>query len=429
MENKSLSSIISAFISSKKKVFTGSTWYVGWSGGADSTALLLLLHELSVDYSARVVAVHVHHGMHASADAWLSHCVTLSKRFSIPLLVEKVDVSLFSDGYEGAARAARWSVFSRVCGDHGVLFLAHHADDQVETVLQRFVRGGGVFSLASIYPENTVNRVRVYRPLLSISSVELLLYLRTRNIGWVEDSSNNDTKIERNFMRHKVVPLFVSRWRNFVKQANRCVDCLQEDAEHLSAYANAERLSISSLCMGVHSIDGERLLKLSSKKRSLLLRVWVRSRGWYVPDVVRLNEFLRQVACASNDKHPSLTTSQYNLVASNGRVFLIDEKAYKPIKEYYRNWSEGLVSPYVKLELVASDVKSLRLYTIVTVDELVGLGMITRSALKKLLSTYKIPYPLKKYIPCVCKNDQLLSVGEYVLDEQELARVFFSLHL
>ncbi len=429
MENYSLSSTINAFISSKKNNLINSTWYVGWSGGADSTALLLLLRDLSAVYGAHIVAIHVHHGMHASADAWLSHCVKFSEHFSIPLIVEKVDVSVFSDGYEGAARAARWSVFSKVCGDNGVLFLAHHANDQVETFLQRFIRGGGVFSLASIYAENTVNKVRVYRPLLPISKFELIAYLRKHNIRWIEDSSNNDIKMERNFMRHKLVPLFVSKWQSFVKQANRCVSCLQEDAEHLSAYANAERLSISSLCMGVNGIDCASFSKLSSEKRSLLLRVWIRSRGWYVPDVARMNEFLRQVECASDDRHPSLTTTQYNLVASNRRVFLLDINALDHIKQYFRDWRFGLVSPFCKLELVASDVNQLYGCVIVTVDELVGLGLITSNALKKLLSMYKIPYPLRKCIPCVCKDNKIMSIGEHILVEQALISVVFSHNL
>ena len=126
---------------------------VGFSGGLDSTVLLYLL---AADAEARrdgLRAIHVHHGLHAEADAWATHCQRICDALDVPLAIVRVEVDRASGlGLEGAARDARHRAFAEALGDDGILALAHHRDDQAETFLLRALRGSGVDGLAAMRP-------------------------------------------------------------------------------------------------------------------------------------------------------------------------------------------------------------------------------------------------------------------------------------
>ena len=126
---------------------------LGFSGGLDSSVLLQLLATDPGIRSRGLRALHVHHGLHADADAWAAHCRRVCAALDVPLEVVRVQVNLSARlGVEGAARAARHAAFAAALGDGEILALAHHRDDQAETFLLRALRGAGADGLAAMRP-------------------------------------------------------------------------------------------------------------------------------------------------------------------------------------------------------------------------------------------------------------------------------------
>src|SRR5512143_43003 len=123
---------------------------IGLSGGMDSVVLLHLLHSLAPRFDWRLSAIHVHHGISPNADAWADFCVDLCRQYGIPLHVERVDVALLrgEHGVEAAARKLRHAAFARLSCD--IVALAHHADDQAETLLLQLLRGAGLKGVAAM---------------------------------------------------------------------------------------------------------------------------------------------------------------------------------------------------------------------------------------------------------------------------------------
>jgi len=183
---------------------------VGLSGGADSSALLDLLTKFP-DYNLHLVAAHLNHTLRgAESDADEEFCRGLASRYAIPFESRRVDVARMASelrlNLEDAGRRARIEFLDEVRRKYGAaaVILAHHADDQAETVLMRLLRGSGTTGLSGMAYRNSRGYLR---PLLEISRSEIERYLRAGGLGWREDASNSDTAYLRNRIRHGLLPL------------------------------------------------------------------------------------------------------------------------------------------------------------------------------------------------------------------------------
>src|SRR5512146_3262 len=190
---------------------------IGLSGGMDSVVLLHLLHSLAPRFDWRLSALHVHHGISPNAGDWADFCAGLCAQYDIPLQIEHVDIAPLRNehGIEAAARKLRHAAFARHSCDF--VALAHHADDQAETLLLQLLRGAGLRGVAAmpvlskvegpVLKPSAAHGHAVLRPLLDVPRGRLLEYARLHALQWVEDESNADDRYPRNFLRHRLLPL------------------------------------------------------------------------------------------------------------------------------------------------------------------------------------------------------------------------------
>src|SRR5260221_6479964 len=166
----------------------GAAVCIGLSGGVDSVVLLDLLAR---EGARHLSAVHVHHGLSPNADAWADFCARLCARRGVPLEIVKVQVDRNSMlGVEAAARAARYAVYAK--RPEPLVALAHHLDDQAETVLLQLLRGTGLKGVAAM-PEMRAlagSAVSIYRPFLAFPRAALLEHAKAAGLAWIEDESN-----------------------------------------------------------------------------------------------------------------------------------------------------------------------------------------------------------------------------------------------
>jgi tRNA(Ile)-lysidine synthase len=196
---------------------------VGLSGGVDSVALLHVLKALAPRHGFKLRALHVHHGLSTNADAWAKFCRTYCRALGVPLAVRRVKVSRGKDGPEAAARRARYAAFAKFPADF--LVLAHHLDDQAETVLMNLLRGAGARGASGMPARSALAAgTTVLRPLLELSRKEIQAYAREQRLEWIEDESNADESFTRNFVRRRLGPLLEERfprWRENLARAAR----------------------------------------------------------------------------------------------------------------------------------------------------------------------------------------------------------------
>jgi tRNA(Ile)-lysidine synthase len=251
---------------------------VGFSGGLDSSVLLHLLAQGPATAHDGLRAIHVHHGLHADADAWAAHCRQACDALAVPLRIVRVEVARDSGlGPEAAARAVRHAAFAAELQDDEVLALAHHRDDQAETFLLRALRASGPDGLAAMRPWRRHGRGWLWRPLLATPRGELLAYAQRQGLHWIEDPSNRDGTPDRNFLRHEVMPLLQRRWPQahaaFARSATlsaAAADLL--DDEDASALAGARTEDPRAL-------DVAALMRLPEARRARVLRRWIGVSG------------------------------------------------------------------------------------------------------------------------------------------------------
>jgi tRNA(Ile)-lysidine synthase len=248
---------------------------LGLSGGLDSTVLLHALAQLPAQREAGLRAIHVHHGLHASADDWADHCVRLCAALGVSLRVVRVDVERGAGkGLEAAARAARYAAFAAELHAGEVLATAHHLDDQAETFLLRALRASGPDGLAAMQEWRVFGLGhRHWRPLLSLRRDELLAHASLHDLRWIEDPSNADQSLDRNFLRLHVMPVLRQRWPHADAALARSA-ALSGEASALLGIEDAQALAMAAT-LDPHVLRIAQLQALPSARLARVLRLWV----------------------------------------------------------------------------------------------------------------------------------------------------------
>jgi len=286
---------------------------VAFSGGLDSAVLLDIVAQTWAGRGGPLSAIHVHHGISDHADAWAESCRAICARWDINLSITRVSVPRDSrEGLEAAARRLRYKVFEAHPAEH--VLLAHHANDQAETLLFNLLRGTGVRGAAGI-PICSGAAGRYLRPLLGCSRAELERYADTHALTWVEDESNADTGYSRNFIRHAVLPVLSERFPTAVENLARATEYFAEAQLMLDEMAEADLGEHRDFPVPVSLLAG-----LSHARARNALRYLLALRSVQAPAAVRLEEALRQFIEAAPDRHPSLGLPTYRLFRARGQV-------------------------------------------------------------------------------------------------------------
>lgn len=274
---------------------------VGLSGGADSTALLIACAER---WPGEVCALHVHHGLQAAADDFAAHCQALCERLTVPLQVARVSAGAASgQSPEDAARIARYKAFEAIAltGIAGAaiasIALAHHADDQVETLLLALSRGAGLPGLAAMPAQWQRAGITWHRPLLGVPGRAVREWLRARGEGWVEDPTNTDLRFTRNRIRAELLPALEA-----------CFPAFRETFARSSAHAaQAQQLLLEVARQDLATVGTPpriRLLQqLSTARQANVLRHWLASCHRCTPSAAQLAELQRQIAACTTRGH------------------------------------------------------------------------------------------------------------------------------
>lgn len=275
---------------------------VAFSGGADSTALLAALSALRRRPRA-LRAVHVDHGLHPDSPAWAARAVELARSLGVPCEVLAARVGRArGESPEARARTARYRLLAGVLTPGEVLLTAHHEDDQLETVLLMLLRGAGVAGLAAMPELAPFARGLLARPLLARSRAELEAFVRGAGLPYLEDPSNLDEGLDRNFLRRRVLPVIRERWPAAAATVGRTARHAAEAQRLLESLAQAD----VGRARDGESLAASALRALPPDRRRNALRFWITSRGLTLPPTARLQEIAGPLLAARADAHPAV---------------------------------------------------------------------------------------------------------------------------
>lgn len=263
---------------------------VGLSGGLDSVVLLHAMHDLAPKLGYKLSAIHVNHGLSPNADDWQKFCSDFCLELGVPFRTFKVKVKKHRHGLEAAAREARRAAFMKTGA--AAIALAHHLDDQAETVLFNLLRGAGLEGASGMPALGGLGRKALLRPLLEVPRSAIRAYADKHRLPWIEDESNADETLTRNYIRRRVGPLLEARfprWREGLARA----------ARHFAGAGLDARA---------------------------MLRAFLKERGLRAPSEAKLVEMLKQLGSASAAiPHDGVVFRRYR-----EKIFLVKQETKSP---------------------------------------------------------------------------------------------------
>jgi tRNA(Ile)-lysidine synthase len=388
---------------------------VGFSGGADSSVLLHALARLAPARARGLRAVHVDHGLHADSAAWSERCRAIAAGLDVPLDVVRVEVERDrGGGLEEAARYARRAAFEGALDRGAILALAHHRDDQAETVLLKLLRGAGPEGLGGMRSLRPFAHGSLWRPFLELPRSILLAYAHEHHLHWLEDPSNSDTALRRNFLRAEILPRLRTRWpdadaalAHSATWARNAADFI--DAESRKALARLQGLDPATLAW-------RGWLALPDALRDPVLRLWLRELGLDEPAHFHVAEVERQSREADPDRLPCVRFAATELRRYRNLLY-----ALRPLPPLADDWQvewDGDATLSLPgggtLALAAPRQVDppLRVRYRRGGERIKPAGSAHTRELRLLLQEAGVPPWLRERIPLIFRGDELIAVGD-----------------
>ena len=406
---------------------------IAFSGGMDSS---VLLHALSRFASERTVrAVHVDHGLQRESAAWAAACEQIGRDLQVPVKVvtAKVDLSEGA-GLEAAARDARYAALAEQLGHGEVLLTAHHQRDQMETLLFRLLRGAGVQGLAAIPVHSQRGAMELLRPLLGVPADVIRSYAIAEHLDWIDDPTNAELAMDRNFLRHNVLPVLQGRWPAAEESVARAARLCAEAAEVLDDMAEHD---LRSICAG-DRLKLAQLALLSGARQRNVMRYALRSRGLAVPSEKQLRHALATLVAASGDTQPEAAWPGVRIRRYRNHLWIFAEDGdplftnapadvyswvpgktldLGPIRGHFRSESQqggGIAAQFCKQPLELRFRQGGERLRIAPEGR-------TRELKNLLQETDIVPW-MRGHIPLLYSGDRLLAVGDLWVNADYAAR-------
>lgn len=311
---------------------------LAYSGGCDSHVLLHLLAELKrLKHITKLRVVHINHQIHNDSVQWAEHCIAQSKLHDTQCEVISVNVNeALGLGIEAAARNARYDALKPLVTEKTVLLTAQHSDDQVETFLLQSMRGSGLKGLASMPYMKPFSKGVLLRPLLHTSQQKIQEYAVSHKLDWIEDSSNDNTQFDRNFLRKNVIPVLKQRWPSLTKTFHRLT---QHQAEAACLLDELAEIDFENVKCEESLVDVEKFNQLSLHRQKNILRYWIATKNALtMPDATHLMRIINEVVSAAEDAQPSVEWADTIIRRYQGKLFA-DKKHIDESLDIISNWN------------------------------------------------------------------------------------------
>jgi tRNA(Ile)-lysidine synthase len=290
---------------------------VALSGGLDSIVLLDALHALAPRFALVLSALHVDHQLSPHAGRWAEFCAEACAARGVQLTIARVDVARRAgQSLEAAARAARYREL--LGADADIVALAHHADDQAETVLLQLLRGAGPAGLAAMPRPRAgdVGGPALLRPLLDLPRATLAACASARGLAWIDDESNANRRHKRNLLRLDVAPLLAEAFPGYPSLLVRAA------GHQAEASALLDELACRDAGDTQDGLDRAALTALSPARARNLLRWFLRREGLRPPSAARLAGMLAQLQTAGTDARTRIVHDGAEIGCHRGRIVI-----------------------------------------------------------------------------------------------------------
>ena len=411
---------------------------VAYSGGIDSSVLLYAISSVP-EFKEKLFALHVNHGISKNSSSWEKHCQKTCLSLGVNFVSLAIDFKPEKEINENDMRKARYEALFSWLNKEDVLFTGHHQNDHVETIFFRLMRGTGIKGLSGINKISKLNGIDVIRPLINYSKEDIKNFAKLNKLSWVQDESNLDLSISRNFIRRKIFPSLKNRnWPSYLKSLSYLSEKAKEANEILEEVADSDINHCSKV-----SPDKLSILKIQelSKARGLnLLFRWLSLKTELSISSKIIEEIYKCIILSKESSVPIVSVGKpgkrgsFQIRRYNGSLYhlpLVGVNSLTDKKIWNWNLEVPLVLPTGILSVQVSSGRGLS--SVLTKKEIFikgrsggerckPQGRSKSQKLKKLFQEYRVPPWIRERIPLVYIDDELAAVSDLWVCEEFLAK-------
>ena len=403
-----------------------SRYIVGYSGGMDS---IVLLHTLkSIEKDIPIIALHINHQVNKQSNEWEEFCNKSAIKLGVNFSAYKVDIDHHSGkGAEASMRSARYSIFYDFMKKDDWLLTAHHLNDQTETLLLNLFRGSGPDGLAGINNIRDFSGGKLVRPLLNIDQKYLKAYAKKKNLNWIDDPSNKDNNLDRNYMRNSIIPQLEDRWASLNKRLAKVTQLANETKMHLMDLAEIDIKKIGK----VDCYDLDFFRKLPETRQRNLLRYSINKMSLPSPPYNQLLQIIKTIVNSNPNGNPIVSWPGVDVRRYQNQLFLLPQMTannkLQKLKIYPDNQPISLGIGMGSISLVHSDNwgidKEIAKQGLAIVfreggENLRPIDSAYNRKLKKLLQEKKIFPWMRNKIPILIYDNEIVCVADFWVAEK-----------
>ncbi|ANZ22783.1 tRNA(Ile)-lysidine synthase [Buchnera aphidicola (Diuraphis noxia)] len=399
------------------------SFVIAYSGGLDSTVLLYKLIAIKKIISdIKIRAIHINHNLTLSSKKWVKHCTEHCKKNSVPLSIKNLHQD--KNNSEEKLRIKRYNIMYHNLSSEEILLTGHHMNDQCETFFLSLKRGSGPTGLSGMSFETIFGQKKIIRPFLNKTKKELQLWAKRKNLTWIEDFSNFETHYDRNYIRHKIIPIIEKKWPFFLKNCLRTIKICREETILLNQFLLEK---IQNFINFDNSLNIKYFKNIQKKTCTAYIRRWLALQTIKMPSYNTIQSIYNEIVCSRADANPKIILCKHEIRRYKQSIYFL--KIQKKINNtflFWHNITTKLVLPN-NLGNLIQDERGISLPQPKT-NELINIrfqyegkiliiGRNKKRKIKKIWQENNIPPWLRNQIPLLFYNNTFISaLGVFIIN-------------
>ncbi|WP_343128842.1 tRNA lysidine(34) synthetase TilS [Buchnera aphidicola] len=392
---------------------------IAFSGGIDSTVLLNEFFLYQKKYkNIKIRAVYINHNLSETSKIQQNYC----KKFCIKKKIPFILVSIFLKntqkyGLEASARISRYEIFKTLLKQKEILLTAHHLNDQCETFFLALKRKSGILGLSGIKFLTKFFHTYLMRPFLTFSKKKIFKIAYKNKLLWIEDKTNTDLKYERNFIRHKILPIFQKKWKYFLQNCTTSIHILSIEQK---IFYKILKKKLKKYLIQNQYLSIKKFSKLSKNFQNSLLKIWLHQKIKKSPPQHLIENIQKKFLKNSNFIQKKIIFKKFLIY--NKKNFLIFTCYIPNIKNIILFWKikrKNLKLPKNLGYLKISKIKKYKFSkcpfknTLINIkftieNDFYILGNSKKKNIKDIWQDYNIPLEMRHKIPLIFYNKKLI---------------------
>jgi tRNA(Ile)-lysidine synthase len=406
-------------LSSKYKSFL-----IAYSGGLDSTVLLHQLIELKTHVPEITIrAIHINHNLHHLSKMWSTYCQETCEKYQIPLVVKNININTKKNYSEKELRIQRYRLIYNCLLLEEILLTGHHMNDQCETFFLSLKRGSGPTGLSAMSFQTQLGDKKFFRPMLNQTKKTLEIWARNNKITWIEDFSNFDINYDRNYIRHKIIPILERKWPFFLKNCFRTTKICQEETALLNYFLMKK---IKKFIRDDNSLNIKDFKNIKKEICTAFIRMWIALKKIQMPSYKNIQCIYNQIIFSKIDANPKFVLNKHEIRRYKNSLYLLKKKpSLNDTLLFWHDKNKTLILPndlgYLTknkkgINLPEPDENDLINIRFQYEGNVLILGKKHSKKIKKIWQEQNIPPWLRHQIPLLFYNDTLISaLGVFVV--------------